>query len=142
MELDWTKMSDDQEIGYIVECDLEYPESLHEAHSSFPLAPEHLDINEEMLSAYAKECHRVLNGKPKYSSKKLCATFTNRKKYVVHYMCLKTYLQMGMKLKKVRRVITFKQSDYLKKYVDHCTTLRINAESDFGKRLWKLYAVR
>lgn len=54
LALDWFNMTDDQETGYIVECDLQYPESLHESHNSFPLAPEHLEITEDMLSPYAK----------------------------------------------------------------------------------------
>lgn len=47
-----------------------------------------------------------------------------------------------MKLKKIRRVISFKQANYLKEYIDLCTKLRINSDSEFGKRLWKLFAVR
>jgi hypothetical protein len=46
-------MTEDQEIGYIVECDLLYPESLHKLHASFPLAPESVEINSAMLSPYA-----------------------------------------------------------------------------------------
>jgi hypothetical protein len=53
-KLDWTTMIDDQETGYIVECDLEYPEDLHKDHNSFPLAPERLFIDESMLSPYAR----------------------------------------------------------------------------------------
>ena len=51
--LDVQLMSDDQQTGYILEVDLAYPEKLHKAHSSFPLAPERLDIDERMLSPYA-----------------------------------------------------------------------------------------
>lgn len=47
-------MNDKQTEGYILEVDLEYPEKLHESHNSFPLAPEQLQINETMLSPYAK----------------------------------------------------------------------------------------
>lgn len=84
----------------------------------------------------------MLNGQAKYKAKKLCATFTKRTKYVTHYMNLKTYLSLGMKLKKIRRVISFKQAKFLKEYIDLCTKLRINSDSEFGKRLWKLFAVR
>jgi hypothetical protein len=51
--LDWTKMTADQDEGYIVECDLKYPEELHKDHNSFPLAPERLVIDKSMLSPYA-----------------------------------------------------------------------------------------
>ena len=40
----------DSPIGYIVECDLEYPTHLHDLHNAYPLAPEHLSIDEDMLS--------------------------------------------------------------------------------------------
>lgn len=47
-------MSDEQNDGYILEVDLDYPENLHETHNSFPLAPEQLEIDQDMLSPYAK----------------------------------------------------------------------------------------
>ena len=52
--MDWSHMSDEQHTGYILEVDLFYPEHLHEAHNSFPLAPEQLVITEAILSPYAK----------------------------------------------------------------------------------------
>jgi len=33
---------EDSLTGYVIECDLEYPPNLHEVHSDYPLAPEHL----------------------------------------------------------------------------------------------------
>jgi hypothetical protein len=45
---------DDQEEGYILEVDLDYGEEKHEDHNSFPLAPERMQITDEMLSPYAK----------------------------------------------------------------------------------------
>ena len=45
-----------------------------------------------------------------------------------------------MVLKKVHRVLSFKQSNFLKKYIDECTLKRQASETDFGKRLWKLYS--
>jgi hypothetical protein len=53
-KLKWEEMKRDQEKGYFVEVDLEYPPNLHLDHNSFPLAPEHLDITKDMLSPYAQ----------------------------------------------------------------------------------------
>jgi hypothetical protein len=138
--LDIFSMTDMQTTGYIFEVDLEYPKQLHKAHNSFPLAPQHLVITEQLLSPYAKMCHKALNDKETYSAKKLCATFIERKKYVVHYMNLKLYLELGMKLKKIHRVLSFNQSNFLAKYIAKCTKLRQRSTTDFGKRLWKLFA--
>ena len=48
-------------------------------------------------------------------------------------------MSLGMKLRKIRRVLAFTQSSFLKLYVDHVTHLRINAHTDFDKRQWKLF---
>ena len=37
-------------IGYIVECNLEYPTHLHDLHNAYPLVPEHQCIDEDTLS--------------------------------------------------------------------------------------------
>ena len=58
--MDWLHMSDKQHTGYIVEVDLLYPSYLHEAHNSFPLAPEQLVITEDFLSPYAKGEKNIL----------------------------------------------------------------------------------
>lgn len=51
---DVSNMTDEQEIGFILEVDLQYPAELHRQHNSFPLAPQHLKITEDILSPYAK----------------------------------------------------------------------------------------
>jgi len=45
-----------------------------------------------------------------------------------------------MRLTKVHRVLSFTQSNFLRDYINLCTELRIESETDFGKRLWKLFA--
>ena len=52
---------DDFSSGYIVECDLEYPHELHEEHNDYPVAPERLSVNEDMLSPYKQELVDKLN---------------------------------------------------------------------------------
>lgn len=55
-------------------------------------------------------------------------------------MNLRTYLQLGMRLTKIHRVLSFTQSNFLKTYIDICTQLRQKATTEFGKRLFKLFS--
>jgi len=128
---------DDSDTGYILEVDLEYPFHLHDLHNDYPLAPESKVITEEMLSSYSKELKNklLLSGKP---NAKLVPNLWNKTKYVIHYRNLKLYLQYGMKLTKIHRVIQFEQSAWLKTYIEFNTEMRKQAKNNFEKDFYKL----
>lgn len=116
---------------------MDYPEDLHETHNSFPLAAEKKIITECMLSDYALDCHHILRGKETYKAEKLTSTFQPRKKYVTHYVNLQTYLSHGMRLRKVHRVLRFKQFPIFKSYIEYCTQKRSVATNKFEEELYK-----
>lgn len=137
--IDWSSIDLYGDEGYIVECSLHYPEHLHEQHASYPLAVESRTITHDMLSPYAKECHEILKGNNvEYKSKKLTATFHDRDRYVLHFACLQLYTQLGMKIKRIHRVIAFRQTRFLKVFIDYCTQKRASSTSPFEKNVWKL----
>jgi len=56
----------------------------------------------------------------------------------LYYENLKLYIQLGMKLLRIRRVVEFSQRPWMRPYVELCTQMRRNATSDFEKDFWKL----
>ena len=119
-EFDINSISEKSDTGYFLEVDLEYPDELHELHNDYPLAPEKLAIPSDMLSKYCKEIadkYKIKVG----DVKKLIPNLGNKTKYVLHYRNLQLYLSLGMKLTKIHRVLKFKQSDWMKKYIDFNT---------------------
>ena len=136
-ELDVMSINEKSEIGYFLEVDLKYPKKLHELHNDYPLAPEKLAVTNDMLSKYCKEIVDKYDIKVS-DVKKLIPNLGNKTKYVVHYRNLQLYLSLGMKLTKIHRVLQFKQSDWIKKYIDFNTEKRKNAANDFEKDFFEL----
>ena len=131
---DYQENSDE---GIILEVDLDYPEELHDLHNDYPLAPEKLKVNKNMLSEYCQKISEKFN----ISSgqvHKLITTLNKKEKYILHYRNLQLYLSLGLKLKKVHRVLQFNQSPWLKKYIDFNTNKRTLSKNDFEKNFFKL----
>ena len=128
---------EDSKKGLILEVDLEYPRELHDLHNDYPLRPEKVKVTENMLSNYCKKI------KEKYNISigqvhKLIPTLNNKEKYVLHYRNLQLYLDLGLKLTKVHRVLEFDQSPWLKQYINFNTEKRKHAKNSFEKDFFKL----
>ena len=129
--------TDDTRKGVILEVDLEYPEELHHLHNDYPLAPEKILVSDDMLSPYCKglkDSENISSGRVH----KLVPNLMCKEKYILHYRNLQQYLSLGMKLKKVHRVLEFTQKPWMKKYIDFNTEKRTMAKNSFEKDFFKL----
>ena len=103
--------------GYILDVDIDYPSKLQNLHSDLPFLPERMIIN---------------------NTKNLVCNLNDKNNYIVHINVLKQALDHGLKLGKVRGVIKFEQEARLKEYIDVNTELRKKAINDFEKDFFKL----
>ena len=136
-EFDVRSIYEKSDTGYFLEVDLEYPDELHELHNDYPLAPEKLVVTNDMLSKYCKKIADKYDIKVG-DVKKLIANLRNKTKYVLHYRNLQLYLALRMKLIKIHRMLKFKQSNWMKKYIDFNTEKRKCAANRFEKDFFKL----
>ena len=135
-----TALADDGDWGYYFEVDLIYPNNIKTKTSDFPLAPESGEVTLEMFSNFMKEFHKDLQkcGQPKFKPcRKLLLTQFDKEKYLVHFAILKFYLNMGMILTKVHRVIKFRQKPFFKLYIDTNSQKRAASKNSFEKDYYK-----
>ena len=81
-------------------------------HSDLPFLPEKMKIN---------KCP------------KLVCNVTDKENYSIHIFALKQALNYGLKLIRVRSVVSFRQEEWLKTHIDLNTDLRKNAKNEFEK---------
>ena len=103
--------------GYLLEVDVNYPKELHDYHNDLPFMCEKIKIN---------------------VVEKLVPNLYDKKKYVIHIKALQQALSHGLVLEKIHRIIEFKQSAWMKEYIDFNTKLRTAATNDFEKDFYKL----
>ena len=133
-EFDVNSINEKSDTGYFLEVDLEYLDELHELHNDYPLAPEKLTVTNDMLSKYCKKIadkYEIKVG----DVKKLIPNLGNKTNYVVHYRNLQLYLSLGMKLIKIHRMLKFKQSNWMKKYIDFNTEKKKKCSQWFWERV-------
>ena len=109
--------NENSDVGYFLEVDIEYPKQLWSSHKDLPFLPER------------KKLEKV---------EKLVCSIEDKEKYAIHIRALKQALNHGLKLKKVRRVIQFKQKAWLKPYIVMNTELRTEAKNKFEIDFFKL----
>ena len=111
------KRDKDSHRGYLLEVDVNYPKELHDHHNDLLFMCEKIKVN---------------------GVEKLVPNLYNKEKYVVHVKALKQALDHGLVLKEIHRAIEFKQSAWMKEYIDFNTRLRTAAKNDFEKDFYKL----
>ena len=128
---------DDNNIGYFLEVDLIYPDDIKEKTKNFPFAPMNKKINPDNFNDYMNE----IKPDTYIQTKKLICDWSDKKNYLVHYRMLKFYLRHGMIVDKVHNIISFKQCNWLEKYMNINTQKRSRAKNDFEKDFYKLLNV-
>lgn len=109
----------DDDYGYIFEVDLHYPRNLHDIHNDFPFCPQNLKP-------------------PDSTQRKLIQNLYDKERYVIHYQNMKQCLKAGLELIKIHRALKFRQSNWMKTYIDLNTRLRQVAKNDFERDFFKL----
>ena len=106
-----------KDYGYLLEVDVVYPKELHDYHNNLPFMCAKMKIN---------------------GVEKLVPNLYYKRKYVIYIKALKQAINHGLVLERIHRCIEFKQSAWMKEYIDFNTRLRTAAKNAFEKDFYKL----
>ena len=115
--IDMMVRNSDRGVGYVPEVDVKYPRELNDFHNDLPFMCEKIRVS---------------------GVEKLVPNLHDKKKYLIHVKALKQASDHGSVLERIHRVIQFKQSAWMKEYIDFNTRLRTVAKNDFEKDFYKL----
>ena len=120
-------LSTEKNYGYLLEVDVKYPQELHDLHNDIPF----------MCSKMKVKGPRGAGASP-HGVEKLIPNLYDKEKYVIHMRALRQALDHGLILEKIHRCIGFRQSPWMKEYIDFNTRLRTAARNEFEKDFHKL----
>ena len=112
-----SELAKDKDKGYLLGVDVAYPKKLHDYHNDPSFMCERM----------------VING-----VEKLVPNLYYKKRYVIHIRALDQAIKHGLVLERIHRPIEFKQSAWMKEYIDFNTRLRTAAINDFKEDFYKL----
>jgi len=115
---DVSTVSADSPVGYVLEIDLKYPVELHEWHNAYPLAPEHVEIVDDMISTRH------------VPTSKLVSNLRDKARYVTHYRCLQFYFAHGLELIRIHRIVAFDQRPFMRPFIES------TKKGDHRLRVW------
>ena len=112
-----SKLEKHKSKGYLLKVDVRYPKELHDSHNDLPFMCDRIKIN---------------------GVEKLIPNLYDKKRYVIHITALDQAMKHGLVLERIHKAIEFKQSAWMKEYIDFNTKLRTAATNDFEKDFYKL----
>jgi len=126
------------DTGYNYEIDVIIDIEKHDFYKHFPPFCVSRNVKYEELSELQTDILKDLQKKSS-KSKKLILDFTPKTNYMIHGRLLQYFLNLGgVIITKINKVIRYKQSDFLYKYVKFNSEKRAKATSDSEKDFYKL----
>ena len=129
-KLDFMQIPDDGEYGYILECGITIPQHLHTLFNDLPPLAEKVLVKDSWLSSYSKELKAKLQIKGN-KVPKLVPNLFDKDPITLHYVHLKLCIRLGLKLNKIHRVMRFRQSQWLKEFMEFNMEARRTAPNPF-----------
>ena len=98
---------EDSEWGYLAEVDIEFPDELTDYFKDYPPAPSKEIVQITDLSVDQVEMMGKLGITSLPKVPKLIQSLQKESGYILHYLTLQLYIQLGVKVTQLHRVLKF-----------------------------------
>lgn len=115
---DWSVASTSGDFGYLIECDIDFPDSIHDE----------LDM---LVPAFERKIP------PGAKTPRLVSDFAPKKNYVISLQHYQLLLRLGVQVTKIWHVLRFKQAFYMREFIEIVTQWRKEAKNVFQSNLFK-----
>ena len=123
----------DGDRGYILEIDAIIPVEFHDELNQYPIFPDKMEITEKNISPYSAGIRQRRGMPEKFKSTKLAPNLRDKESYVIALANLQYFVAKGGKVTKIRRIMSFNQRSWLKKWATFHTERRRVATSSWRK---------
>jgi len=127
------------DFSYIIRCDLSIPSEIHDYLIDYPPLAFKTTYTFDDLSPYQRKLSSQLDSSRKIFEE-LSLNFLPKKDYVIHIALLQFVLKLGVQLDRKIEMLKYRQSDFLKTFIDDCVNKRRFSKSEAEKTVLKLYA--
>ena len=127
----------DGDRGYILEIDATIPDEFHDDLNQYPIFPERMEITEKDISPYSANIREKRGMSSKFKSVKLAPNLHDKESYVLDLANLQYFLNKGGRVTRIRRIISFNQRAWLRKWATYHTEQRRTATSKNKKYFHK-----
>jgi hypothetical protein len=140
--LDALQLTNESTHGYLLEIDAVFPTEFHDRLNELPPMPVRRVIqpnewSESHQRSLADQLNLQTSGVPK-----LICDLHEKKNYILHHCTLQMYVSLGVKITKINRVLRFRQSLFLKQFIDFNTSKRNEAKNKMNmlaEAFWKIF---
>ena len=136
---DITNIDTEGNTGYYIYCDIKpVKPDIIEKTDPYPLLISPMNIQDHHISGYSKHLLNEKNLKLPKPNTKLVAHHCGVQNYLITLPLLQFLIRNGVEIGKIHKVIKFKQSFYLKQFIDGNIKMRASASNPFIKNALKL----
>ena len=141
-EMPLTERDIEGDFGYLIHCDtLPVSEEVALKTDELPLGLQKINIKFEDLSSYSKKLIKNMDAHVPKTTTKLVGSHAAKQNYLLILPLLQIFMQQGLEIGKIHTIYKFRQTAYLKEFINKNVRLRNESHSADKRKCLKRYQI-